>query len=401
MEISVQYLEGGTDAGQVAPQAARASLRAAFERVPIRMVLLGWDLPRRIVEACAEECARHHSDLYLWQPLLTGHGAFRGDEGWRVVGPNGKPLAAPDAKLEFTFLCPNQPSARASILQNLNAAIAGGYYRGVFLDRIRFPSPAADIMNQLGCFCEACQAAARDAGLDLEAVQRALNGAGAGREQRHAVVATLLGASSDPDMEAAVEPLRRMLQFRERSISRFVRETAEAAQARGLQVGLDCFSPSLARMVGQDLAALGETADWIKVMTYARAFAPASLPYEMAGLIDWLRCAAGETDAGALGCIARATGWQLPPSRQEISSGELPASVLTAELQRGRSATPRQLLAGIELVEMPGVTKLSTGQMRADAAAVRTGTPDGVVLCWDLRHIPMERVELARELYGS
>src|SRR5512137_1186718 len=108
MEIAVQYLEGGSHAARVSPVEAHARLRAAFERVPLAMVLLGWDLDPRVVEACAEECARHESDLYLWQPLLTGHGSCRPDSAWHVVALDGHAVAGHDHKLEFTFICPNR-----------------------------------------------------------------------------------------------------------------------------------------------------------------------------------------------------------------------------------------------------------------------------------------------------
>ena len=111
MNIAAQYLEGGSDAGRVSPSEARARLRAAFERMPLAMVLLGWDLDPRVVEACAEECALHKSDLYLWQPLLTGHGPCRPDPVWHVVALNDHPVAGLGDKLEFTFVCPNRPGA--------------------------------------------------------------------------------------------------------------------------------------------------------------------------------------------------------------------------------------------------------------------------------------------------
>jgi hypothetical protein len=173
--VSIQYLEGGRRAARVSPVAARARLRAAFERIPFSMVLLGWDLDPRVVEACAEECALHRSDLYLWQPLLTGHGAFRPDPAWQVVALDGRPVARRGHKLEFTFVCPNQAGVRESATRLVSEAVASGYYRGVFLDRIRYPSPAQDPVRQLGCFCDACREVAGRADLDLSRVRNDLS----------------------------------------------------------------------------------------------------------------------------------------------------------------------------------------------------------------------------------
>jgi hypothetical protein len=83
MDVSILYLQGGGCAARVSPAEARARLRAAFERTAFAMVLLGWDLDPRVVEACAEECALHRSDLHLWHPLLKVHDAFRVDSLYR------------------------------------------------------------------------------------------------------------------------------------------------------------------------------------------------------------------------------------------------------------------------------------------------------------------------------
>jgi hypothetical protein len=154
-------------------------------------------------------------------------------------------------------------------------------------------------------------------------------------------------------------------------------------------------------MVGQDLAALSRQVNWIKVMTYARSFGHASLPFELIGFADWLVAAGGETEASALQCLAQATGWTLPGSREVIRAGGLPASILTEELRRGRSQGGSRLLAGIELLEIPDVSRLDRRQIRTDAEAVQAGAAEGVVLSWDLWHMPAWRLELAASLYGG
>jgi len=75
------------------------------------------------------------------------------------------------------------------------------------------------------------------------------------------------------------------------------------------------------------------------------------------------------------------------------------------ELERGRTvwapAThPGALLVGIELVEIPGVAELKTEQIRADLAAVCAGEADGLVLSWDLWHMPLDRLELVSSVCG-
>ena len=399
VDISIQYLEGGSRAGAVSPREARGRLRIAFEDLPLAMVLLGWDLPLRVVEACAEECALQGADLYLWQPLLTAHGSFQPDPAWYVVALNGHPVVGYAQRPEFTFVCPNRPDAREGVLHHLSAAIAGGFYRGVFLDRIRFPSPAGDLARQLGCFCDACREVSRQAGFDLSTVRQALLSLLASREGRHASIRRLLSASSVQEPQGPLQSLEHLMQFRQRSISAIVKEAAEIAIAGGLRVGLDCYTPTLARMVGQDLPALATHCDWIKVMTYVRAYVPASLPFEILGLADWLMGSGGESELAAMSCLAEATGWPLPACREEVRHGGLSPSILTEEVRRGRVSYAHPLLAGIELVEIPGVAEFSADQIRIDAEAVLAGAPDGIVLSWDLMYMSANRLRLANFLY--
>lgn len=399
MKISIQYLEGTAARDRISPAEARGRLRAAFDHIQFDRVMLGWDLQPRIIEACAEECARRGAELYLWQPILVGHGPFRSDVRERVVALDKVAAGQAEEPIEFTFMCPNRAEVRERALECLSDAVSGGWYQGVLLDRIRWPSPALGPTRNLGCFCESCAEAAASAGLDLEAARGAILDRLATPDGRRVMANRLLKPGRQAKGEAD-DPIGRTLDFRAASITALVKEIAEAMHARGMKVGLDCYAPTLTRMVGQDLSALAAHADWTKVMTYARAFGRASLPFELEGLTDWLM-AGGETEASALACLSEATGWQLPSLREVIRGGGLGAAILTEELRRGRAQVGEGLLAGIEVLEIPDVSMLNRQQIQKDAMAVRAGEPDGVVLSWDLWHMPEWRLEMAASLYGE
>ncbi len=400
MMIAIQYLEGGLPVKALSPKEARRRLRAAFDRLPLTMVLVGWDLPPYLVEACAQECSLHDADLYLWQPLLTAHGPFQPDPSWRVIALDDRPITGYLQMPEFTFICPNRAGARESVLELLSEAIASGIYQGVFFDRIRFPSPAGGLARNLGCFCAACRKAAGTVGIDLSGIQKDCLHLLEAPEGRRACIESLLSTSSPQMPEEPPRSLDLLMQFRQRSISSFVAEAARVARASSLKVGLDCFSPTLTRLVGQDLPSLSMHCDWIKVMTYLRANGPASLPFEIRGLADWLIGPGAESESAAMNCLSAAAEWPLPADREQVRRGGLSASILTEEIRRGRLACSRPLLAGIELVEMPGVAELSPAQIRMDAKAVLAGEPDGVVFSWDLLHVPLDRLRLANSAYA-
>jgi hypothetical protein len=278
--------------------------------------------------------------------------------------------------------------------------IAQGHYQGVFLDRIRYPSPAADPARLLACFCDDCHRAAAAEGLDLEAARRASAAVAADPASAVLLVQALLGSSVSEVPDPEVGLLAAFLDFRARSVTRMVAAAADLIQAEGLVVGLDCFSPALTPMVGQDLAQLRAHCQWVKIMTYGHTLGPAGLPFELLGLVGWLVDSRSMGESEALGCVSHALGLPLPSSCSRLRVDGVPPEALAAEVRRARAAGVGILLPGIELVEIEGVTRLTQAGIAADLQALSAAGADGLVLSWDLWHIPPERLELVREQVG-
>lgn len=409
--LAVQYLEPGPATAGITPQDAQAHLRAACERLPISDVLLGWDLPTELVHACAEETARAGARLYRWHPLLTGDGTFAPRPEWQTIGLDGEPVEGFRGLPGFTFVCPNRPAVRQAALNHLRQVcqsdLSQDVYQGVFLDRIRYPSPAADPPRLLACFCDDCRRTAEDERLDLPALRRQIAALLAAPER----AALFLGVLLDPEAPAAADSglaaLRAFLNFRTRSVTRFVRAAAAVIRAEGLAVGLDCFSPALTSMVGQDLGALDACCDWIKIMSYGHAFGPAGLPFELLDLADWLMGQQMSDHVGehvgeraALALLSRASRLPIPSTRATLQERGLPPDALAGEVKRARTLGVSTLLAGIELVELEGVTRLHPAQIEADLRAFRQAGADGLVLSWDLWRIPLERLDVVRQIWA-
>jgi len=398
--FAVQYLEDGPGVAEIDPRDARARLRAAFARLPISHVLLGWNLPSAVVEACRQETARAGARLFRWHPLLTGDSTFVPLPEWQTVGLDGEPVPGFRGLPEFTFVCPNRPAVREAVGHHLHDVVRRGGYNGVFLDRVRYPSPAADPARLLACFCDDCRRVAASEGLDLEAVRQRIRALLAQPERAPGFIQALLGAPSPNSPDPDLAPLRAFLDFRARSVTRFVEAVAGQVRAEGLAVGLDCFSPALAHMVGQDLGALAGCCDWIKVMIYGHAFGPAGLPFELMDLVDWLIATGGGGETEPLEWLSHATRLPLPRNRAGLRQRGLAPEALAAEVRRGRAAGVSPLFAGIEMVEIEGVTQLDREQILADLRAFREADADGLVLSWDLWYIPPERLDLVREVWG-
>ena len=385
--ITLQYLEASPDLHEIDPADAVARLRAACTMLPIAALLIGWDLPPALLHACADEAQRQQLPLYRWHPLLTSDGVLEPRAEWMTIGAQGEPVPGFLNMPEFTFVCPNNPDARTAVLARIQDSLRSGIYQGIFLDRMRWPSPAADPIGALACFCPYCQAKAAEQGIDLEAQRRqvlALDG-------DPMLVRELFGRGT-----GLLAPLQH---FRHQSITRIVSEAVDAARALGCAVGLDGFSPALTPLVGQALGLLSRRADWTKIMSYGHTLGPAGLPFELLGLADWLVARGGLDERSALQTLAAASDLPLPVERRLLRRHGLSASALAQEVQRAAELGIKPCLFGLELVELPGVAELHDSQIRADLAAIRPAKTDGLALSWDLRFISGGRLALVRDCW--
>ena len=398
VSILVQFLEDSSVLKEITPQAARECLRQACALFPVSKLLLGWNIPRTLFDAVAEEASQLSVMLYRWQPLLTGDGTIFTPLEWQVVGVNGESVPGFRGLPEFTFMCPSKPAVQEAVSRRLRD-ISIYPYQGVFLDRIRFPSPTGQPFLHLACFCEDCCRVAKEVDhLDLAELRKILCAFFQTAEAASFLSASLLG-NYPPELPSEIaEGLQCFFRFRMKSISNFVRLAAETASARGMEIGLDCFSPSLTGMVGQDLPSLSQVSDWIKVMTYAHAWGPAGLAYEFMGLTAFLCQKTGMSKADALSFLRKQSQLGLPGSIQELRTRGLPSSALALEVERGRTLGLHPLYAGLELVEIVGVCELSPGKIRRDWSAVLEAGIEGVVLSWDLWHMPLDRLRLVSDI---
>jgi hypothetical protein len=398
--LTMQYLEDAPELDRLDENAVVEKLRRAAEILPITHLLIGWRLPPRLLEACRTEAERCGMRFMRWHPLLTGDGSFQPRRPWQVISLHGQPVGGFHDMPEFTFVCPNQPAVQEGIQQRITGLLDEGLYQGFFLDRIRFPSPAAGLLDNLACFCPGCIEKAAASGLDLGQLQRRLQNMVTEPGGRRRLVEALLGGDDCGD--TGLPDLPRFLAFRRQSVTDFIAALARPLRAAGMEIGLDCFSPCLAGMVGQDLAAVSRHADWIKLMSYAHTLGPAGVPFELLGLYDELTRGAGLDESAALACLGQAALLPLPPTRQELERQGLSPQALEDELRRGLAAVAAAacaapVLAGFELVEIEGVARLNPAQISTDLAAVQRAGVAGLSISWDLRHIPLDRLELVKK----
>ena len=398
--IAIQYLEDNPDLFLRSAGEVRLRLRAALECLPISIVLLGWNLPPSLFEACADETSRNGARLFRWQPLLTGDSTFTPRPEWRTIGLDGEPVPGFRGLPEFTFVCPNRPSVQEAVSARIQQ-VMDTPIQGIFLDRMRFPSPAQNLARYLACFCPDCQRQATLEGFDLRATQTRLRSAmstleGALRLLGQILSPTVFSISSD-----LTDDLQAFLDFRKRSITRFVHLIAGMAHAKGLEVGLDCLTPAFTQMVGQDLGALDPDCDWIKIMSYGHALGPSGMPFELLCIVGWLSAQFGVGEGEALAFLGQFVQLALPRSNEDLRTKGLAPQVLAGEIRRARLAGVKRLLAGIELVEIKGVAEPNEHQLRKDLEAFKSACADGLALSWDLWYMPLKWLKLVNSAWSE
>jgi hypothetical protein len=397
--LTIQYLEASPSLARLDRSAVLDRLRIAAEIMPISHLLIGWQVPQPLLEACRLEAGRLNLRFLRWQPLLTTDQAIHLDPSWYTTGLAGNQAPGYRGLPEFTFLCPNHPALQDALVKHLEDLLRQGLYQGFFLDRIRFPSPSVDPENDLDCFCEHCRRKAAGEGLDLEEIRRLILQLTRTEEGRLFLGKSLLSGPLGPDTPGQYHALDQWLAFRQHSIHDFLELATRPLKASDVEIGLDCFSPSLARIVGQDLKRLSGQVDWVKLMTYTHTMAPAGLPYELSGLSRYLVRAARLTPVQAMDIIRMATGLPVPHDPYRMETRGLSSKALSKELKRGLQEISSPVLAAIELVDLPGITSLGPTQVHADLAAVKRTHPAGLALSWDLLHISLDMLELARKAY--
>jgi hypothetical protein len=400
--LTIQYLEDSSELAGMDRSQVIERLQAAVEQLPITHLLIGWHLPPALLDACWREADRLGLRFLRWQPLLTTDKEIQLDPKWQVEGLAGHKVAGYRGLPEFTFTCPNHPDAQQAVLKHLEALAHLGIYQGFFLDRIRFPSPSPDPMVSLACFCEHCCQKAGEDGLDLLEVRDSIIRLMQEENGRISFVKILLSGGSGHAETAEEHSLYQFMAFRQKSVRDFLALAIRPLKDAEMEIGLDTFSPCLASMVGQDLVDMGKLVDWVKLMTYAHTLAPAGLPYELLGWMHYLTRSTHLDETQALELVSQSTRMLLPAGCHEFKVNGLSPLDLEKEVLRGIESVSQPVLTGVELVDLPGVTRLSPSQIRADLAAIQRARPSGLALSWDLLHIPLERLELVRPyFYGG
>ncbi len=385
------------------------SVREAAQICPLEILAVGGEEIPAVFQALAGGRPRVSRQVFVWYPVLADY------PGWQpshcMLNAQGLPTQGLGDECtqesmgeRFQFSCPNNPEVRALTLKNVERLLRDYPFDGVFLDKIRFPSPANGLAEMMTCFCPFCREQAAHQGLELERVRPLLNDFPWSRldlaEEFARVISGVTG-SGETSQDALL--LGEFLRFRARSITGLVAEIERLAGLLGKTVALDLFSPCLGALVGQDYAALSQHAAWCKPMVYRYAKGPAGLRLEIPRLVEEVARFSGRTGEETW----RKLGALLPslPAADLAGFARNGAPLALIESESGdavRRFAPKPVYLGIEAVSMAAFDiHVDPGYVRQAIHLAWQAGASGVVLSWDLLSMPHENLRAVCEEVDS
>jgi hypothetical protein len=378
------------------------TVRRVQEAIDLDLLIVGF---REAPEAFREFCGRGRpvEDTSLWSGVLSDTEGLEDSDlvvnwrGERSRGWGGWAEKGSGVEETFRFVCPNNPAARQKAIGRLRELLARYAFAGVFLDKIRFPSPANGVDEMLSCFCDHCRDEAKRVDLDLDSVveiltDRAIAPCASGAETS--------GNEASPWLDALFvgSPiLSHFLRFRADSIAALVAELADQARRMGRKVSLDLFSPCLAPLVGQDYGRFKPHCDWAKPMTYRLAQGPAGLRLEIPALIEGVASCFGLCEERIVEWSARHAAFD-SDMLLETRQSAVPISFIQAEIDAAvRALAPVPVYFGLELIRQPGVIDVDPAHVADMVKAGRAANAAGLVISWDLMHAPIDCVRALAE----
>ncbi len=370
------------------------------DEIGLKALMIGVNLEKPEMRLVFEKCRSLNIETYLWYPVLADlpkHLDYDGmlSQGFGNYGSSFILQSQRDSGEDFSFVCPNMEE-KDGRLRNFYISILDDFeFDGVFLDKIRYPSPANGLSEVLGCRCPVCRSLAQDNSVfDDDAVI--------------SVFETIKNTKKLVDLKnvlsSVYEVLKNFLSFRSKSIYRLVKRYSDIARERNLKIGIDLFSPSISHVVSQDYASLSSLCDWIKPMVYLKTMGPAGVPMEIYSLIKSLRFLNNYIEeSGIMECMEELLHMNLSVSMQNMAHNGIPMINFPLEIKKAFSClrdSSAKIYPGFEAVSFPPVCDVNAKNIKDCLIHVEHLNLDGFVLSWDISKIPYENIKAVSGFYG-
>lgn len=381
----------------------KRKLAKAKDALDLDALLVWSDINKKDLDLVREICTDFKIKTYLWYPILADISAFKIEQeqavetfnGLHGYGRNGCWDKLGKGEEDFLFLCPNDEQNIRQIFNQYQNKIIESSFDGVFLDRIRFPSPSNGFEALFSCFCKSClNKFYINYGEDLESYR---NQAKTIFKRFKTIDVNYLQTCQSFSDIIIRDDLEKFFDFRKQKIYRVLKMFADKARQMGKLVGIDLFAPSLAPLVSQDYQLLAKTCDWIKPMIYCHTSSPAGFPLELYCILRAILDINPALDEGQLiQAVSRIIGVDLPTQLNGLLKNGVSEHIICVEMQKIRKLNlPEKvdIYIGLEAVQIPGLCNIDKSILKKYLESVIEEDIKGILLSWNLLKIPDENLK--------
>jgi len=389
----------------------KKKLLLAKEMLDLNALIVWSDISKKNLDLVREICVEYKIKTYLWYPVLADmpgmkvkqEEAVEAFNGLRGAGRLGAWNNLGKREEDFLFLCPNDEEKVTKIFGHYEAKIKECGFDGVFLDRIRFPSPSNGFELLFSCFCPSCVGRFnQDFQEDLKNYRELIESLFKNLKNIKSVV-----LENNHSLFEIIykNSLKHFFDFRRQSIYRLVDRFAQKAKKMNKLVGIDLFAPSFAPLVSQDYRLLAETCDWIKPMIYCHANSPAGLPLELESLLRAILKLNPGLDENELMCkTSPLLGVALPKNLKKLLENGISEYMICSEMQKIREFDlPERIkiYAGLEAVQLSGLCNITDKILKKYLQSMIEAEMQGVILSWDLLKIPEKNIKIVGDFLSK
>lgn len=385
----------------------RKKLEKAKQYLGLDALIIWADASSENLELLTTICTDLNIQTYLWYPILgttPGYDLKKDEEVENFDGVRGYGKIACWDKIDvypekFEFACPNNELLIEKLFNIFKDRLDKYKFNGVFLDRIRFPSPANGFEMLFTCFCKSCgERFSNDFNEDLDIYKNST--------KSHFKKLKQINYSNFKRVKSFEEiifsdQMRNLRDFRLESIYRVVKKFSDFAKENNKKVGLDVFSPSLAGIVSQDYIMLSNLCDWIKPMIYCHSKGPAGIPLELYSLLKALAYLNSNLkESELIKVFERVLGINLPERIVDVLNKGVSENLLASEINKVTKLNlPKNvnIYPGFEAVQKYEICSIDEKILEKYLKEIVSTNVKGIVISWDLLDIPDENMKFMGE----
>jgi len=389
----------------------KKKLKKTKEILDLDALIVWSDVDKKYFDLVKDICAEFEIKTYLWYPVLSDTPGIKIEQeqavktfnGLRGHGKLGCWEKMGKGKEDFLFLCPNDEENINKIFHRYEIKIKECGFDGIFLDRIRFPSPSNGLEALFSCFCTSCKDKFyHDFGEDLEDYRNRIKSL---FKKLKTMDSNYLESCNSFSEIILQEDLKKFYDFRKQSVYRMVKMFADKAKQMNKLVGIDLFAPSFSPLVSQDYKLLAKTCDWIKPMIYCHTSSPAGLPLELYSFLRAILEINPALNENELMCKASPlTGVALPENLDKLLINGISEYMICSEIERIKELDLPEsvnIYVGLEAVQIPGLCNITEKILKKYLKSVIEADIKGIILSWDLLKIPEENLKIVGEFLSK